>query len=140
MDRAKKPPMIVATRMTRNPITITPTESLATAQEKMRAGEFRHLPVVEGERLVGILSDRDLRIHWGHFKETRVTGAMTDDPETAAPTSTVAEAAERMLGRKLDSLPVVEDGRLVGIITLSDVLKAYLELSATSAERKGDQC
>ncbi|HSD11567.1 MAG TPA: CBS domain-containing protein [Candidatus Binatia bacterium] len=119
--------LLVTTYMTRKPVTVTPRDTLIDAQEKMNAGSFRRLPVVEGDRLVGMITDRDLGPHSGHLRETRVTAAMTENPLTVTPTTPLEAAARRMLDTKLDSLPVVEDGKLVGIITTTDILKAFLE-------------
>ena len=133
----------VTTYMTRRPVTVAPRDTLLDAQEKMIAGGFRRLPVVEGDRLVGILTDRDLGPHSGHLRETRVTAAMTENPLTITPATPLEAAARRMLDTKLDSLPVVEDGKLVGIITTTDILKAFLEaplvLAPSDKPRRGDQ-
>ena len=120
--------MNVRHRMTTNPFTVSPSDNLATAQARMQIGRFRSLPVVENHELVGILTDRDVRPHLGHLAETRVTAAMTEKVVTVAPTATLDEAAKVMLGLKIDSLPVVERGKLVGIITISDVLQAFLDV------------
>ena len=119
--------LLVMTYMTRRPVTITSRDTLIDAQEKMNAGGFRRLPVVEGDRLIGIITDRDLGPHSGNLRETRVTAAMTENPLTVTPAIPLEAAARRMLDSKLDSLPVVEDGKLVGIITTTDILKAFLE-------------
>jgi acetoin utilization protein AcuB len=119
--------LLVMSYMTRRPVTITSRDTLIDAQEKMNAGGFRRLPVVEGDRLVGIITDRDLGAHSGHLRETRVTAAMTENPLTVTPAIPLEAAARQMLDCKLDSLPVVEDGKLVGIITTTDILKAFLE-------------
>ena len=119
--------LLVMTYMTRRPVTITSRDTLIDAQEKMNAGGFLRLPVVEGDRLIGIITDRDLGPHSGHLRETRVTAAMTENPLTVTPAIPLEAAARRMLDSKLDSLPVVENGKLVGIITTTDILKAFLE-------------
>jgi len=119
--------LLVMTYMTRKPITVTPRDTLIDAQGKMNSGSFRRLPVVEGDRLIGMLTDRDLGPHSGHLQDTRVTAAMTENPITVTPATPLEAAARRMLDTKLDSLPVVEDGKLVGIITTTDILKAFLE-------------
>jgi acetoin utilization protein AcuB len=125
--------LLVMTYMTRKPVTVTPRDTLIDAQGKMNAGSFRRLPVVEGDRLVGMITDRDLGPHSGHLRETRVTAAMTENPLTITPATPLEAAARRMLDTKLDSLPVVEDGKLVGIITTTDILKAFLEAPAQVA-------
>ena len=119
--------MRVAGYMTRSPITVSTRDTLATAQEKMRAGACRRLPVVDDGVLTGILSDRDLAAHGGYLAETRVSAAMTENPLTVTPLSDMRNAAQQMLQYKIDSLPVVDRGELVGIVTTSDVLKAFVE-------------
>lgn len=83
--------------MNKNPVTIEPTQSLAEAEAKMHSGNFRHLPIVEGGKLIGMLSDHDIRQHQGHLKDTRVTGAMTDDPITVTADMAIEDAVKIML-------------------------------------------
>lgn len=126
--------MLVRHRMSQNPVTITPDETLAVAQQKMRAGQFRRLPVEQEGKLIGIVTDRDIRQHIGMEDKTRVNSAMTEPPTTISPTTSVEEAARLMLSNKIGGLPVVEDGKLVGIITTSDVLQAFRDVMGVSAE------
>jgi acetoin utilization protein AcuB len=119
--------MHVAGYMTRQPTTISSKDTLQMARERMQARGCRRLPVVDGGVLTGIISDRDLGSHTGHFQETRVTAAMTENPITVTSRSSMRDAALQMLQYKLDSLPVVDNGELVGIVTTSDVLKAFIE-------------
>ncbi len=104
----------------------------------MRDRKIRHLPVVEeGGRLVGILTDRDVRhaalvpalaehLTWElrRLKSLRVRDVMTWSVVTTHPEATLAQAGLTMFQRRIGSLPVVEDGRLVGILTETDVLAA----------------
>jgi acetoin utilization protein AcuB len=126
--------MLVASRMSKNPVTASPRDTLAEADAKMHSGNFRHLPVADKGKLVGMLSDHDVRPHQGDLKDTRVTGAMTDDPITVTPETTMEEAAEIMLERKIGGLPVVDKEQLVGIITTTDLLGAFLEIFGTTEE------
>jgi acetoin utilization protein AcuB len=126
--------MLVASRMSRNPATVSLRDTLAEAQARMHSGNFRHLPVTENGKLVGMLSDHDVRQHQGHLTDTRVTGAMTENPITVSAETTMEEAAEIMLERKISGLPVVEHGKLVGIITTADLLGAFLEIFGTTEE------
>jgi acetoin utilization protein AcuB len=126
--------MLVASRMRKNPATATPRDTLAEAAARMHAGNFRHLPIIKDGKLVGMISDHDIRQHQGHLTDTRVTGAMTDNPITVAPDTTMEEAAEIMLERKIGGLPVVDKGQLVGIITTTDLLGAYVEIFGTAEE------
>lgn len=124
--------MIVGNRMTKEPITAEPDELLIRASHKMQAGGFHRLPVVSEGKLVGILTDRDLRAHQGHLEHTKINGVMTEKPVTVTPATTLEDAAQIMLERQFGGLPVVADGRLVGIITASDILKAFLDVMGAS--------
>ena len=126
--------MLVRNRMIPNPVTVTPEDTLATAQEKMTAGRFGHLPVVQDGALVGILTDRDVRRYVGVQEQTRVGAAMTERPLMVSPLTTVEEATQLLLNHQIGGLPVLEDGKLVGIITSSDLLLAFLVVLGASAE------
>jgi acetoin utilization protein AcuB len=120
--------MFVEKRMTRTPITIKPDESLAIARTKMSSGLFRRLPVVENGKLVGIVTDRDVRTHWNNLDSTSARAAMTAKVLTVSPKGRLEHAAELMVMNKIGGLPVVEEGKLVGIITLTDIVAAFLDL------------
>ena len=126
--------MLVGKRMTPHPVTVTPQETLAAARAKMQAGHFRRVPVMQNGKLVGILTDRDIRQHLGHEERTKVTAAMTEDPVTVTPATTLESAAQLMLKRQFGGLPVAEDGKLVGIITTSDVVTAFLDVMGATEE------
>ena len=119
--------MFVNQWMKTNPVTVTSEDYLATAQEKMRAGSFRHLPVVDDGKLIGIITDRDLRQHMGHLERTKVNAATTENAVTVGPRTTLEEAAKLLLKHKINGLPVMDGGRLIGMITTSDILKAFLD-------------
>lgn len=120
--------MFVSQRMKTKPVTVTSEDYLAEAQEKMQAGSFRHLPVVEDGKLIGILTDRDLRQHVGQLQRTKVNAAMTENVVTVGPHATLEEAAKLLLQHKFNGLPVVtENGQLAGMITTSDILNAFLD-------------
>jgi acetoin utilization protein AcuB len=125
--------MLVRHRMTQHPTTVSPQDTLATAQEKMTAGHFRRLPVVHDGTLVGILTDRDIRRHVGGEERTRVRAAMTETPLTISPATTVEDAVQLMLKHQINGLPVVENGKVVGMITTSDVLRAFLDMTGAAA-------
>lgn len=121
--------METAKRMTPKLITVAPRDSLAKAKALMDSGNFRHLLVLEDGRLIGILSDRDMRLHSGYLDSTRVDAVMTSDPVTITPTTTVEEAARLMLRLKISAVPVVDfDGKPVGILSTSDILRAFLDV------------
>ena len=89
--------------------------------------------MVEDGRLVGILTERDLRHHAGYLKYTRVNAAMRTALVTVTPDNTVEEAARLMLKHRIGGLPIVAEGKLVGIVTTRDLLKAFLNVvKATS--------
>ncbi|HVO31224.1 MAG TPA: CBS domain-containing protein [bacterium] len=131
----------VGTRMTKNPITLGANESLRTAVELELQKKIRHIPIVDAKgALVGILTDRDIKralpspvVHLDEdererlLDETQLARIMTRDPMTVAPGTPVAEAVRSMLAKKVGGLPVVENGKLVGIFTQGDALRAYLE-------------
>lgn len=126
--------MLIRNRMMRNSVTVTPQDTLATAQEKMTVVRFRHLPVVQDGALVGILTDRDVHRYVGVQEQTRVVAAMTEHPLTVSPLTTVEDATQLLLKHQISGLPVLEDGKLVGIITTSDLLLAFLAVLGASAE------
>jgi len=111
-------------------VTIRPAESARRAYEIMRDRRIRHLPVMEHNRLVGILSDRDLR---PILLSPGLTGAsvaelMSEALTTIAPDASVEDAASLLVVRKIGCLPVVEGDRLVGIVTETDLLAVLVEL------------
>jgi acetoin utilization protein AcuB len=133
--------MRVADIMTANPVTVIPSNAIGTAIALMRAGSFRRLPVVENGRLVGIVTERDLRLasnaptvmrgQWYDnyiLQHIPVATCMTRNPVTVEPNSPLAEAVRLMRDHKVGGLPVVEEQRLVGIITATDLLDYLLEL------------
>lgn len=105
-------------------VVIGPDETADSAWSRMRRKRIRHLVVTEGVRLVGVISDRDLGgVHGAASRRGRtVRELMTTSPAVAMPTTTLRQAANLMRGRLIGSLPVVESGRVVGIVTATDVL------------------
>src|SRR5437016_11580394 len=120
--------MTVGDRMTKNPTTVSLTDTLVSAQEKMRAGEFRQMPVVDHGRLIGIITDRDIRRHGRHNIVARVQSAMSEGVITATPETSIEEAARILLEHKIGGIPVVENEDLVGIISTTDILQAFVDL------------
>jgi acetoin utilization protein AcuB len=121
--------------MTKHPETIQPDETLAKAKEMMDAAGFRRLPVVKGDEVLGMLTERDMRSHLGYLESTKVNVAMSAPVISVAPNSTVQEAARLMLRHKIGGLPVLSGGKLVGMVTTIDMLRAFLEVVETF-ERK----
>ncbi len=126
--------MIVAELMMPNPITIAPSDSLELAHEKMKTGRFRQLPVMDEGKLIGILTDRDMRQHLGKLTHTRVDTVMSALPFSVRPSTPLEQAARLLVTHKVGSLPVVENGKLVGIITASDMLHALEAVLGSAAD------
>jgi acetoin utilization protein AcuB len=126
--------MLVSKRMTKDPITVTPEDLLIQARLKMHKGGFRRLPVMSDGQLVGIITDRDIREHVGLLDRTAVKAAMSQNPITVIPGTTVEAAAQILLKQKIGGLPVLEKNRLVGMITTSDILQAFLDVMGASEE------
>jgi acetoin utilization protein AcuB len=127
--------MTVGERMTKSPVTVSPKDTLAQAQERMRSGGFRQLPVVENNRLIGILTDRDIGRRGRHNVVAKVQSAMTGDVITASPETPIEEAARLLLHQKIGALPVIDRGELVGIISTTDILQAFVDLVAGAKDQ-----
>ncbi len=115
-------------------------DELSLANDIMRLGRIRHLPVVDGPRLVGIISERDLfrsslaqALGYGTqasrdlMKTLRIKDVMVPQVITVSPETDLCEAVRLMMDRKIGCLPVVETDRLVGLITETDILLQYLK-------------
>lgn len=126
--------MQILNLMTPDPITIDQHDKLSKAKAIMTAGNFRRVPVVDGGRLVGILTERDLQKYSGFLESTRVTAAMRTSLITVEPYDAVEDAALLMLKHKIGGLPVVAEGKLIGILTTTDLLKAFLNVVQATNE------
>jgi acetoin utilization protein AcuB len=113
--------MFVRDCMTSRPVTITSDETLATAAAVMRAGNFRRLPVIDDGVMLGILSEYDLRNRQDCLDRTTVAAAMTRAPVTVASSDSLEHAVTLAKLHQIGALPVVDHGRLVGIITAKDL-------------------
>jgi acetoin utilization protein AcuB len=122
--------MQIVNLMTSDPVTIDQHDTLSKAKSIMDAGNFRRVPVVDGGRLVGILTERDLREYTGYLESTRVNAAMHTPLITVTPYNTVEDAARLMLKHKIGGLPIIVGDALVGIVTTSDLLRAFLVVVA----------
>ena len=120
--------MKVADCMTPEPKCLAPDDTLTTAIALMEAGDFRSLPVIRNGKLVGLITDRDIRKYWQKAEETKVGAVMTEHPICISPNESLAEAVRMLLAYKVGGLPVIEQHKMVGIITASDILKAVLGL------------
>jgi len=120
--------MQITNWMTRNPVCVNPHDTLAKAGDLMAAGGFRQLPVTEQDKLIGIITDRDLRLHSGYLDSTQVDAAMTSPAVAVSPFDSAETAAKLIIKHKIGGLPVVDSGRVVGIISTSDLLRALLNV------------
>jgi acetoin utilization protein AcuB len=118
--------MVVRDYMSSQVITIDPQGTIADARRLLRKHRIRQLPVVHKDRLVGIITDRDLR---STPAATKTVGkVMTAKPTVIRPMVPIDEAARVLRELKVGALPVVDDHKLVGIITIADMLDAFVEL------------
>jgi CBS domain-containing protein len=111
-------------------LTIKEDDDLALAGQMMAWARIRHLPVVRDGRVVGLLSQTDVLRHRSAPEEgvrQRVAAAMSQPAEVIGPEADLAEASARMLDRRLGCLPVVDSGRLIGIVTTSDILAVHVQ-------------
>lgn len=125
--------------MTVHPHTIGTEQSLAKAHTMMREYKIRHLPVLNAGRLVGIISDRDIKSVMT-FKDVNpdtimVSEALTEDPFTVKPESQLDDVCAEMGAHKFGSALVVDNGKLVGIFTWVDALNALTELLGTRLKK-----
>ncbi|MEJ2209674.1 MAG: CBS and ACT domain-containing protein [Anaerolineae bacterium] len=123
--------MFVRDCMTPKPITVRPESDPRAGLMLIKSGRFRHLPVVDGEdNLVGIVDRNDLETFLAQAgspgiqkRQHRVDQAMTREVVTVSPDCPLEEAASLMVAHKIGSLPVLEEGRVVGIVTETDLFK-----------------
>jgi acetoin utilization protein AcuB len=127
--------MLVRDIMSGPVISISPETELRDAYRLMQESGIRHLPVMEGGRLAGIITDRDLRLATSALAlspfaaEDRVSAVMRPDPVTADPLDPVEDAARVMREKGIGCLPVFDDGALVGIVTGPDLLDALIRMT-----------
>jgi acetoin utilization protein AcuB len=123
--------MIVRHWMTAEVVTIAKKASIQEAMAQMRQYSIRHLPVVDADRqLLGWVSDSDLRgaLIASMLEELTVEDVMIHKPHAAAPEMRLEEAARLILEERIGGLPVVEGQKLVGIITVVDILAAFITI------------
>lgn len=140
--------MLVEKLMQPNPITVSPRDSYRHALSLIRQQGIRHLPVVEHGRLVGIVTDRDLRqaspspatslqtFELNYLLEKlTVEGIMTRKVITVSRETPIEEAARLLLHHRIGGLPVIQGTALVGILTETDILRALAELLGIRGEQ-----
>ena len=133
--------MLVRKKMKKDLITITKDERMTTARKIMKEKNIRHLPVVDGKRLVGLVTNMDIRkaeaspatsleIRELHYLLDKLTVGeiMTRNVITISPDISVEEATTLLHYNKIGCRPVVEDGNLVGMLTENDVMEILIEV------------
>ena len=133
--------MLVKARMTRNPVTITPDVSISEAHRLMKEHSFRRLPVVQGGKLIGIVTEKELQqvspskattlsvFELNYLLEkTTIQETMSRDPITVQDDDLIEKAALLMRTNKVGALPVMHGDRLVGIITESDIFDTFIDI------------
>jgi acetoin utilization protein AcuB len=131
--------LTVGDYMSVDPVTVAPQDSLQRVIELLRRRDIRAVPVVEEGRLVGIVTDRDVRQVAPAYPLFRdddeirrytenltVTAAMSADPMTVSPLTPLVEAAKILETYRISSLPVVEGFRVVGILSVTDLLRVFV--------------
>ena len=131
----------ISSIMTREVITLSLKDSLYSAEKRMKTNHIRHMPVVNEDKLIGLISLSDLqRISFidAYSKEgtedtpvynmLSIKDMMIKNPLTASPKTTILEVSKLLASKEFHSLPVVDDGKLVGIITTTDLLHYFIEL------------
>lgn len=121
--------------------TLGRNDTLLLAKDIMNLGRIRHFPVVEDDELVGVVSQRDLYraslgtvMQYGEkaqraFLESVAVKEIMVDPISIGPDATVGDAARLMMEHKIGCLPVLEDNRLVGIVTETDMLQVVVDMA-----------
>lgn len=131
--------MLVRDAMTADPTPVSTDTPMMEAMQRLREGGYRRLPVVDGDRLVGIVTDRDLKeaapskattlsVYELNYllAQMRVRDVMREPVITVRPSDPIERAALLMEEHRISGLPVVDGGRLVGIVTITDLLHAFV--------------
>lgn len=127
--------MLIREMMKTGLFTISPDTKLSDAYRMMIEKKIRHIPVTDNDQLVGIVTDRDLRLATSKLAEhpfdpeTAVKNVMSHPVQTTHPYDPIEIATQTMRELKIGCMPVVEDMKLVGIVTITDLLDALLKLT-----------
>ncbi len=133
--------MIVKEVMSKNPVSIGPASKLRAVDNLMKANKVRHVPVIKNGKLVGIVTEKDIRYamipekipgkkvpHEWNLDHLKVQDIMTNNAITISQEAQVEEAARIIYGYKIGALPVMKNNKLVGIISVMDILGIFIEM------------
>ncbi|HZE20747.1 MAG TPA: CBS and ACT domain-containing protein [Desulfobaccales bacterium] len=122
--------MLVGQIMSREIITVSPSRGVAQALKLMQKNQIRHLPVTEQGRMVGWITSRDLRevLLASMLEEIKVGDVMVQAPLSVTPDTEVEEAARLIHEHKIGGMPVLEGDKLVGVITMLDLISAFISM------------
>ena len=127
--------MLINEVMKTDPVTVSTGTKLNEAYRLMHDKGIRHLPVMDGDKLVGVVTDRDLRLATSKLAErpfnpdAEISKVMSHPVSTTSPNDPIERATQMMRELKIGCLPVVEEMKLVGIVTVTDLLDALLLLT-----------
>ncbi len=121
-----KPSDAVYQWMTPLPLSVRRDDTLAEASRLFEKHGIRHLPVIDDEQLVGIVSERDVQVGevFAGRRSIKVEVVMSLEPLIVHPTASLTDVAEKMLAKREDAVVVVEGGRVAGVFTSADALRA----------------
>lgn len=135
--------LTVADIMTANPVRVSPATPLQEVIGLMKSHAYRQILVIDGEELMGIVTDRDIRLAMNSpfvlhdrsqdralLHDLPAEACMTRNPITVTPETSASQAAQLLRDHKFGSLPVIDRGRVVGIVSISDILDSYIDLLA----------
>jgi acetoin utilization protein AcuB len=126
--------------MTRHPHSIRVDETIATAEQLMRSHHVRHLPVLDGGDLVGVLSERDVRLAATlPVRALKVSDVYVEEPYAVDIDTSVVQVASTMAKKKLGSTIILENGKLAGIFTATDACRALADVLADTEAAGSDR-
>lgn len=127
--------------MTKNLITLNLTDTLYTAEKRLKVNHIRHIPVVENDELIGLLSLSDLKrisfidaynkdgmVDTAIYNMLSIKDLMIKNPITVSSSTTILDVSKLFVSKEFHSLPVVDNNKLVGIITTTDLLLYFIQL------------
>lgn len=133
--------MTIDSIMTRDPITLSPQNTLRDVIELQRSKRIRHVPIIDDSRVVGIVTDRDVKratpsllsgisreVFDSVLETTTLSQIMTRDPMTITSKTSLRAVVKIMIENRFGALPVVDNNQLVGIVTDTDLLRAFYEI------------